>query len=1194
MISLTPHQSNALKIDRSISLTANAGSGKTIVLAQRYLEIILNTDTNLSQVAAITFTEKAAGELYKRISNELNSLFISSIDINLKQRIGKIRKQLVSAKISTIHSFCIDLLREFPVEASIDANFIPINEQKTQELINLSIESSLREMFKNSELQSEIKLLVRLLGSKTILLQQLIELINRRKNVLNVIDKIYSANAPEIIKHFFELFKSGFKIVLENNKQAALTHLKLTNEKVLENNSQNKLALEIKNILIKLSSTNDELELFRLLSGLRNKILTKDGSVRKVDYLATSLRDNSIQNSVDIVESFFSDLDEIQFNENHETVENELVKYGLALIHIFQNVLTVFEHKKSELGVLDFEDILLKTRKLLEITSVKQSLSGKYKFLLVDEYQDTNEIQYEIFLPLLEDLRKGNLFIVGDEKQSIYRFRDAELQVFNKTKTDIQKMHGDDSLLSLPDSFRMAPIICFFVNSVFKTLFKEPRDFFNEVAPSDLVCARSDNFQGQVEFLIAKSNDQSEANLVARRIINLKSENSERITKWNDIAVLVRKRSSFVELQKSFIKHHIPFILIGGTGFYQQQSISDIYNYFAFLLNDKDDGALIGILRSPFFNNSDSNILELSLFEGRTYWEKLIAASEKSKVAWAEVYKTVNKNKKLVNRINISTLLRKILNESDFISTIASRVNGYQEISNLNKLISLTNEFFNEEFNTLYDYVYFLNNAISKTEDEAQAGIETGSNGVNILTIHQAKGLEYPAVFLYRCNDYTQVNKVKARSITIDKDFGILTKVPQNENYFGNYESAPIVGLYNLIESKKDIAEVKRLLYVGLTRAKEFLFITQTDDGKSFKRNSFAALINEGLDLDLSKESFEMKGELTFLNKKNENYFNSTKEIQLNIPINRNIQTNDSVDEEERIDVINQKLNLKQIKDSSVGEVISATRFSTFSDCPMKYNLLYNYKIGDLFHQSCKKTFSSKFSSHEDYNRNELNSYLLDDESKMDDYAKYKGKLIHYILCKNISKQELAHFVKEQLKNKFDEKNTTSLEDEILSDLQLLFNSNEFNFINSFPTYKNEFEVYLKEDDFYLFGILDKLIITDKKLVIIDYKTDNIKRNEINIRAEKYLPQLKFYSYIISRLFNKKQEIEGRLIFIKFPENPFVFNYDELSDKKIKSTITSMINSIRNNNYSVNLDACKECIFSDGDSRCIQKSVEIN
>ena len=127
---LTPHQSKALNIEKSISLTANAGSGKTFVLAQRFLEIIINTSTPLSQVAAITFTEKAAGELYKRISEELNKLLLTTTESDLKQRIEKIRKQLVSAKISTIHSFCIDLLKEFPVEAAIDANFIPINEQK--------------------------------------------------------------------------------------------------------------------------------------------------------------------------------------------------------------------------------------------------------------------------------------------------------------------------------------------------------------------------------------------------------------------------------------------------------------------------------------------------------------------------------------------------------------------------------------------------------------------------------------------------------------------------------------------------------------------------------------------------------------------------------------------------------------------------------------------------------------------------------------------------------------------------------------------------------------------------------------------------------------------------------------------------------------------------------------------------------
>src|SRR3989304_3599711 len=107
MSSLTPHQSKALNIEKSISLTANAGSGKTFVLAQRYLEIILHTSIPISKVAAITFTEKAAGELYKRISEELNKPLLSASDSEDREKIEKVRKQLVSAKISTIHSFCI-------------------------------------------------------------------------------------------------------------------------------------------------------------------------------------------------------------------------------------------------------------------------------------------------------------------------------------------------------------------------------------------------------------------------------------------------------------------------------------------------------------------------------------------------------------------------------------------------------------------------------------------------------------------------------------------------------------------------------------------------------------------------------------------------------------------------------------------------------------------------------------------------------------------------------------------------------------------------------------------------------------------------------------------------------------------------------------------------------------------------------
>ena len=156
------------------------------------------------------------------------------------------------------------------------------------------------------------------------------------------------------------------------------------------------------------------------------------------------------------------------------------------------------------------------------------------------------------------------------------------------------------------------------------------------------------------------------------------------------------------------------------------------------------------------------------------------------------------------------------------------------------------------------------------------------------------------------------------------------------------------------------------------------------------------------------------------------------------------------------------------------------------------------------------------------------------------------------------------------------------------------FESDEFKFINSFPNYRNEFEVYLKEGDYYLFGILDKLIIDEKKIIIIDYKTDNIKENELNSRARKYLPQLQFYAYIVSRLLGKNREIEARIIFIKFPEYPFVFKYDDVSDSSIKSGINSMIMSIRNSNYSVNLSICNDCIFPDYNSQCLKIKSQLN
>ena len=169
---LTPHQQAALNIDKHISLTANAGSGKTFVLSKRYLEIALKKEVSLRNIAAITFTDKAASELYKKIANEIEAKMAETVEPKLKRKLEILRRQLVSANISTIHSFCIDILRQFPVEAGIDANFTPIDETASNELVELSIEDIINHKLNNGG-DEELKNLIRLFGSKTAFSKQI-------------------------------------------------------------------------------------------------------------------------------------------------------------------------------------------------------------------------------------------------------------------------------------------------------------------------------------------------------------------------------------------------------------------------------------------------------------------------------------------------------------------------------------------------------------------------------------------------------------------------------------------------------------------------------------------------------------------------------------------------------------------------------------------------------------------------------------------------------------------------------------------------------------------------------------------------------------------------------------------------------------------------------------------------------------
>ena len=597
MISLTPSQIKALNYRSHTSLTANAGSGKTFVLSKRYLEIALNENISLRNIAAITFTDKAAGELYNKIAKQIDERIDSTTDEKLIKKLENLRRQLVSANISTIHSFCIDILKENPVEADIDANFIPIEEQKSNELIELSIEEVIKKSLLRREDEQRLKYLIRIFTSKTLFARELKSLIKNRKNVLTLYDDIYKHPEEEIAERFHTQFLELAEIILfgpsfPEKKKDILAAVKRINDSILFKKPLNSIAINIRKTITDLSAENDFENALMLFCELKNQICTKTNTIKKTGYLNS--HDFELEADMQLTEKFFNELKYFVINSNHGEIELELAHFGKELIYFFNKTLEVYSAKKKENGFLDFEDILLISFELLKKEEIWKSLSEKFKYIMIDEYQDTNEVQYKIFLPILDYLKKGNLFVVGDEKQSIYMFRDAELEVFFRTKKEIEQSSGKENILSLPESFRMAPNLCVFTNFLFRKLFSNSKledNLFNEVEHSELVCAREDGVLGKVEILITEKNEEKhkqelESELIAKRILNLINDpKPEERLKWSDIAILSRKRKNFNEIETTFVKYKVPFSIVGGKGFYQKQSIYDIFNYFSFLLD---------------------------------------------------------------------------------------------------------------------------------------------------------------------------------------------------------------------------------------------------------------------------------------------------------------------------------------------------------------------------------------------------------------------------------------------------------------------------------------------------------------------------------------------------------------------------------------------------------------------------------
>jgi len=1163
MNNLTPYQKEALNFTNHIALTANAGSGKTFVLAKRYIEIALQSGVKLSSIIAITFTEKAASELYKRISEEIDLRLKSEQDEPAGKRLITIRRHLVSAKISTIHSFCSELLKEFSPEAGIDANFKTIDEIESGDMISESISNFVSKAVGDEVLADDFKYLVRIFGSISSLTSQLHLMFSNRKIVQTLKEKLYSGSVEKIAEYFRKEFEELYRKVIISKLDEFKEYVNKINGEVLNDSPESKYAIAIEDALKGLNQDSTIESIIKNINAVKENILIGSGDIRTRGYLKKDLH-NLYRQDINQLTAFFGSHDMFTFNQHSDELNEDLAKFGKIVIEIFDQVLQLYEDSKRIKGLVDFDDLQLNVLKILQNPGVKESLEEKYKYIMIDEYQDTNEIQYNIFLPILDQLKTGNLFVVGDEKQSIYMFRGAEPEIFELTRKEIENSKVKGRLLNLPHSFRVSPEIALFTNKLFGNLFSAEDKLFDKVRYDELVSVRDETDCGRIELILKDSGEEglSEADLVAKRIISLVNNNGNGSLNFSDIAVLTRKRNSFIGLEKAFNKFNIPFSLIGGKGFFQKQAVHDIYNYLSFLLNTNNDLALIGILRSPFFSLPDIDIYSISLMEGACLYEKLTIASA-ADIRLQDIAANLQSHIRLSQAAALSTLLRTILTDTGYWAVVASKSNSYQEIANIEKLIGLSNSYIEKGFKTIYDFVSLLEESIRYFEDEGQANVSREDNSVKIMTIHKAKGLEFPVIFLYGCNDYGRLDQVKSRSLSIDKQYGLLTKLPVNNDYFRDFADAPINGAFNYKSRQKASGELKRLLYVAVTRSKDYLFITATKKGDHPQKGSFLELLENGLQMELSDQEITISGEQEFMIPDDDGFRRERKKLEYKIEIVR--EMNDVIIDVSSIE--NKSRNDKiffydQIESSIKNEIISATKIALFSQCPMKYHLTYNLGYTPLVKSAESKKDLINFNHNED--------------EEIIKHSDIRGLIVHKLIEIGVEPGEAAAWIEDNITQFVSISINCSELVPIINSAAELYKkyctSDLKKEIDSYTDIKSEFEIYVKENDYYLYGIMDKIILTDNKIIIIDFKSDHSIKDKTDDKVQQYKNQIFFYGYIAGKFFSKAASIELRIVFLEDPARQIIFQFSDENNREVGNKIRMVIEKIRNYDFGKNYD----------------------
>lgn len=879
----TKEQQDAIyKKGSNILVAAAAGSGKTAVLVERIIEKILKDKIDIDKLLVVTFTNAAASEMRERVLDAIyKKLDEEPENENLQRQLILLGK----ANICTIHSFCLDVIRNNFYEIDLPSNF----RIATEEEVSLLKQEVLEDLFE-SLYEEENENFSKLVDTYTSYRgdEKLKEII------LKIYNFIQSFPFPEewleenIAKFEYQentdFSKTDFgKILLGEIKEEIIDGI--NNIKVYRNKTEKHFELDkftqvlnediekLKAFEKAVDSSWDEAydyySTFKFATWPRTKV---DMELKDE---AKSVRDMVKGNVLDMAKGILLYKSEEAFSDLFE-MHSILVMLKDVILNFSENYIA----KKRERNIIDFNDIEHFALKILVkkdedgnhvATETAKKYQEKFEEIAIDEYQDSNQVQ-EFILSKIS--RSNNIFMVGDVKQSIYKFRGACPKLFLE-KYNTYSLDGNELGLKIQlfKNFRSAENVLDFTNKVFESIMSENlgdinyteeeflnlgaeyEDKENGVGKAELHIIELDEEEDDI-FIDTECSEEEgsdieedgrvlekqeiEAKFVANKIEELisnkviikdKKEGYREIT-YKDIVILLRSTSNIAPIfEKELLNRDIPVYTDATSEYLDTIEIQTIMNLLKVLDNPINDIALVSVLRSQIGGFTDNELVEMRLINKDTnFYKTLIEAKDKAtdklKTKITNFLNKIEDWREKSEYLNLAELIWKIYNDTGFYNYVSLMPNGSLRQANLKMLFERAKEYEKTSFKGLFNFIRFIERIKMGSSDLSSAKIiGENENVVRIMSIHKSKGLEFPVVFLANTSKQINLQDLK-ENILLNEKLGL---GPEYINYDRGIRYSTSAKTAIKIDGKREsIAEEMRILYVALTRAKEKLIISGT------------------------------------------------------------------------------------------------------------------------------------------------------------------------------------------------------------------------------------------------------------------------------------------------------------------------------------------------------------------------------